>query len=549
VGEVILPALGAVKDGVKFMSIRTSDFLRRIPVQVSLNCHVVGYACPQPDLGDMLTAKAAVIKRAGAKTPLPHVGKLGEFNQFVKSWLKKNLTPLRPDADTSVDTWLDKTSYPLHRRNELKRKWDAVNSIHEPTRGHKLKRKKYFILKCFIKDETYPSFKHARGINSRSDEFKCAVGPIFKLIEQELFALKWFIKHVPVKNRPQWIVEALSGKGSRYASTDHTTFEASFVAEVMEACEFELYDYMTQALPEHDEFMELLREALLGVNHLVYKYFDVEIPSTRMSGEMNTSLGNGFTNLMLILFLYHKYGKPEPGAFVEGDDGLIAADWFPSKQDFTDLGFTVKMEVHESLSEASFCGLIFDPQDLVNVTDPLEVLATFGWTSNRYARSNDRTTLRLLRCKALSLAHQYPGCPILQSLSAYVLRCTKSFDVEKFVMHTHAYKNEWLRNEMLRCVDDNVPHRPVPSNTRLLVERKFGITIGVQLKWEAYFDGLDHIQTLVLPEFELLAPSDWSTYWSLYVQGRRRLDPTLEYPTGLPQTMSENLISLSRPEA
>lgn len=147
---------------------------------------------PHPDPSDRATMKAGVLKRFLMKPPKSDPAKRIRLRKFVANWLKNNLVPLSPDSDITVETWIEKTNYPRWRKEQLLDKWKKIVDRRDP---------KHFRVKSFMKDETYPEYKHARAINSRSDEFKTLVGPIFKLIEKELFKLDWFIKKVPVKDR------------------------------------------------------------------------------------------------------------------------------------------------------------------------------------------------------------------------------------------------------------------------------------------------------------------------------------------------------------
>lgn len=199
-GEVPLPKLGKPKDGTVLELIEGQDLSYRPPMLVDMGPHVVGVAVPHPDCADRDTMVAGAFKRFAAKPPPPDLALLRELEAFVDRWCVKNLTPLRPDSDTTVEHWLETANYPQWRKDQLKQKWSNVNSIWS--------KKKYLRCKSFMKDEVYATmeWKHARGINSRSDEYKCAVGPIFHLIEQELFKHPAFIKYVPVAERPNYIM-------------------------------------------------------------------------------------------------------------------------------------------------------------------------------------------------------------------------------------------------------------------------------------------------------------------------------------------------------
>ncbi len=158
------------------------------------------------------------------------------FDAFVQGWLHQHLTPLDPDTDVSVNTWLGGTNYPMWRRKQLA----AVYQKFLET-GYTLL---IYLVNMFVKDEQYSEYKHARCINSRSDEYKCIVGPYMKAIENVLYNRPEFIKHVPVALRPAYIRQHLEREGVNYVATDYTSFEALFTPELMAACEMRLYEYM-----------------------------------------------------------------------------------------------------------------------------------------------------------------------------------------------------------------------------------------------------------------------------------------------------------------
>lgn len=507
-GEVPLPKCPEVKIGTKFGRYLPWSPLKRSAVAASLGCHVVGAALPHPDPDDPLTLEAGVRKRFAFRPPEPKPGILEALRGFVRKFARKHLVPLAPDSDTTTATWLGSTPYPMWRREELMKKMEKCLTLEE----HHMR------CKSFMKDECYPEWKHARAINSRTDEFKCTVGPIFKLIEKEVFQLPWFIKKVPIHDRPKYILERLYVPGSKYMATDYTAFESLFTADLMKACEFELYDYMTSKLPQHEEFMRLVREVLAGKNTCDFKFFTVQVLATRMSGEMCTSLGNGWSNLMFMLFLTERKGGRAIGV-VEGDDGLFRVDGpAPTSEDFKDLGLVIKLEMHDELESASFCGLIFDREDLVNVANPLDELVSFGWCQSRYAQSSPKVKLMLLRCKALSLAHQYPGCPILSSLAQYGLRVTRSvrFYMRGFMERQGSHLSSWVREQYLSAISDEAKVRvvPPPMRTRLLVERQFGVTVAMQLAIEHHLDNLHELKPLNL---SMEWPAPWVDNWTYYV--------------------------------
>lgn len=495
-----------VDDKAKISNIKQTDVTIRQPEMVSLGPSVRGAAPPHPDSRDAKTMVDGIKKRFACKMPAPMSSlRRRKFRRFVKKWCNTNLTPLAADADCSVEAWLDKTEYPLHRKEILLRKNRKILDPHE---------ERYKLVKSFVKDETYPTFKHARAINSRTDEFKTLVGPIFKLIEKEVFAHSCFIKKIPVSQRPQYILDLLESEGCSYMATDFTSFEAHFV-ELMEDCEFIMYDYMVQHLPDGKQFMKLITEALLSENLCVFRACNVRVWRRRMSGEMCTSLGNGFTNLMLILYMFKLAGQPEPKCVVEGDDGLTRVEGnVPGEDIITELGLKLKLEIHENISEASFCGLIFDRDSKQIVTNPKYTMCHFGWTSAKYLKSSRMKKKELLRAKALSLCYQYPGCPILNRLGRKYVELTDglkhdlgnagTYWTERFNIE----KNFW---------GDTIPFEEPTDQTRKLAERIYSIDISKQLKIERYIDSITTIQELNCNEILDCMEPDWVLYSACYV--------------------------------
>ena len=87
-----------------------------------------------------------------------------------------------------------------------------------------------------------------------------------------------------------------------------------------------------------------------------------------MSGEMDTSLGNALVNLICIMYVLHSKGMSleEMKIIIEGDDSLFCTgDKDVTADDFKALGLSPKLESFDDPSDASFCGLIYDPRDLV----------------------------------------------------------------------------------------------------------------------------------------------------------------------------------------
>lgn len=502
---------------VKNCKIHVKEEISRPIVMASLGCHLKDAAMPHPDPSDPNTALVGALYRFGRDIPARNFP-AKEFSDFVRDFVVKNFIPLGPETDISVETWLSKTPYTLARKNELLKKSQDMQGDTYNLKTKDLK------VKSFVKDETYPEYKHARAINSRTDEFKVAVGPFFQAISDAVFALIYFIKKIPIAERPQNIIDAIQRDGHVIFTTDFTSFEAHFRKEIMEACEMILYEHMVKHHPDGKRFLALIKNAFYELDNVIEsKNFNMSVNGKRMSGEMNTSLGNGFSNLMFLLFLCFKSGATDVEARIEGDDGITSLKGTPpTVQQFEDFGLSIKLLQFNQLEHASFCGLVFDVDDRDNITDPMCVLANFGITTSRYAKSRKNVHMHLLRAKALSMAYEYRSCPILNSLAKKIVHLTRDYDVLSWLQKqgTHAfclYELEIIYNS-LDYFKKNGLGDPPKLKTRLLMETLYGLSVSDQLALEAYFDSWTTIQVIDHPLLEIYIPRVWSVYDETYSQ-------------------------------
>nr|WDS50660.1 MAG: nonstructural protein [Riboviria sp.] len=224
--------------------------------------------------------------------------KLRKFKRFVKRWCWTNLADDIFPHDEVFDfyEWINKTPYPKYRKQEL-------TEVYE--RG--LSRKPNKKVKAFIKDESYPDYKHVRGIYSRHDDYKCRVGPFFQKLGDIIFSKKWFIKKIPVNDRPKWIMDKFGNQHNIFC-TDFSQFEATFVDKLM-SVELIVYRFLLRKHPRHDEIIKTIVSGMTGKNNIQFYSWIMNVSCKRMSGEMNTSVSNGFMNLLLTHFLLRRSRK------------------------------------------------------------------------------------------------------------------------------------------------------------------------------------------------------------------------------------------------
>lgn len=479
-------------------------------VAVATGCELEGCARPQADPNDVEGTKKAVCKRGAMKPPQRCPQMMGRFYDFVRRWVRKNYLPIDPDYDFSIEAWLAKTHYPEWRKVQLKKDWENVSNPWH---------KKFTKIKGFVKDEAYDDWKYLRLINPRHDIFKCLVGPVFKAIEEVVFKNPVFVKGIPRDKWPEHIMERFISNYETLAN-DFEAYEAHATAEMQEA-EFIVYEYLLSRTMQNPSFVNLCRRVFGGDQEMYYKWFIVVMKAIRASGDQQTSLGNALINYLSNAFLAEELGSVILAIAVEGDDSI--SQWRgtkPTSEDFARLGLTAKVEVHASPETASFCGLIFDPVDRINIGDPLKMMAKLGWSPRCYMKSKRAKLNMLSKAKAYSMLYQFAGCPIISKMAQWVIRCTKHIDLRPLLNSGNL--NEYERENLVASMDAHkrlieVSKRQPKISTRMLMETKFGISIPRQLAIEQWFDEAKQLQPIPGERVIDIVPQSWVGYWDRYV--------------------------------
>jgi hypothetical protein len=475
------------------------------PMSIRLPWYISNHVMPRADSRDPLTIVAAVKKRIVNPLPIEmDYDAIAELGQFAREWMRNNLTPLPYDTDVSVEGWLAEARYPLWRKEELASLMPVYLT------------KQDFVCKSFIKDEAYSELKFGRTINPRSDKFKVFTGPIFHRIEKELFKLPCFVKYVPVSKRSEYVINRIFSPAANYFATDYTSFESSFTPAYLREVELPFYEYMTQNVRGQADWNEAVSH--LGMQQkLIFKHVTATTQGTRMSGDMCTSLGNGFANMILMLFAAHKLNLGETYACFEGDDGIgrFASGRLPDPDFFLKLGFRVKLITLTDPSQASFCGILADIESKQQITDIREALVEFGWAKKAYVGAKNKTLLALLRAKALSFKCLYPGCPILSFVARRIVHLTREIDHR--VVLNHRATDWWERMALTESFLTDIIFEEPTRRTRLLVEETQGISVELQLEIEA------RVMEMQLGSFDLESlrlPCLWRQMYDDYVTVR-----------------------------
>ncbi len=456
------------------------------------------YALPKCDPSDVPTAIEGIKKRNACILPQAREGVLERYKAFVQRFIEaRKIRPIPPDADLTEEAWLESKTYPENRKEQLR-----IARGHAPFR-YRVPAKQARA-KSFIKDEPYRCFKWPRLISSRPDAYKAWVGPVVSAMEKITFALPEFIKKVPANSRAALVVDVLEPLPGRLIATDYTSFEAVHVRELLYASVGVLYRHLTSRNPHARKIVNEHLRVRSGRQVLRFRDFTVRLGrAILLSGEMDTSLNNGWVNLTLMYFLASEraaaagqtFDLARQYGFFEGDDGLckFPEAWVPTTDDFASAGTICKVDLPDSLDTASFCGNIIDRSTATLVTDVTSWLGKFPFTSKRDANASPRRVLALRQSKAMSAAFQYNGCPVVSPVAWAFLRRFGVPD-RTFILNDVSF-DEYQREVALQALDfvSTHPERPVADSSRALVEKLYGIDAAEQLRLESLVPALPYL--------------------------------------------------------
>lgn len=496
---------------------------------------------------DPTTGKYGIWKRFGRSVPDVDKKALRGFRSFVRKYIRLNYLPLGENTDLSVPTWLDQTHYTQAQKDTLlfnyaimirghvedKEYWflsvlygqGTAEEACEHLRDHwadelvrvtsEWDHKKGLTCGMFRKLESYEMFKHARMINGPPKQLKLLFGPVCKAMESYVFHQEpAFIKVVPVEDRSQYINDMMSVPVGSYYATDYSAFEASFVPELIRSCEGQLYRYLTSNIHAVQETIDIVMSILTG-KRSCYGRVNKAVTSARMSGDMCTSLGNGFTNLMVAKYWAYLNGFEYCGV-VEGDDGLFRVpdvDLVPPKEFYEQLGFIIKLETVDKLNEGGFCKIFYAEDEPENLRDPIPVVVKAGWTTSRKKYGGSEVMKELARAKGNSLLCETPACPILGAMGLYLRRVTEGSSTAE--VETYWDYEKYRLSNLGKCIERAKLGPSIAQ--REFVERMWGVSIGHQIHIENYFDSLTSLHTLddpTLVNLCIIRMPDWHTVWN-----------------------------------
>jgi len=461
--------------------------------------------CPYvPDNNSILGKLMSTFKRL-LQLP-PEIKNYQEQKSFVRSLLHSCLYHLSPSTDLSYKTFRNELPHPEWRKKQLD---DA--SVKLPD----LSPKRIAMIKSFIKREMFEEPKYPRTINARCDAAKVKYGPMIRAIEKCFYdEMGYFAKHIDVAERPKMIKTRFQRFEHIYCS-DYSAFESHMTPQMMQICESQLYKFMMKHVPKGSKLATEYSAMLEGENTPQNKDLKVKVNGIRQSGEMSTSLGNGFTNMSLIIYmLWKKYGKPSLNdikfwnsfdLLIEGDDALIGynGQFELTEQDFASIGLTSKIEKHDSVETTRFCQIAFQCDDLENVGEIRRILKKTFFTIASGFKSQPHKLMKYMQAKARSLLYEFPACPIITSIGKCLLR--NSVGTEP------VWEDSWKHHPSLTEVNELLKTHKFTDRTRQFIARHQHISESTQKEIESIFDAIEKPGPINLDRFKLFNHKDYCT--------------------------------------
>lgn len=474
---------------------------RLVPMARSLLCGYSGACLYMAENRDSPTSLVGACKRFLNAPPSVDTDLMARARVFVEKWVKR--LPVLEKAP-SVAEWLEESNLPAWRRTEIaeaeaeyqlhKAEYDYYRDYYPgklpPSKFGAKKWKKFIGVTNFVKVEYNEGLKYSRNINARSNYMKARLGPWVHAMEKVIFALPSFIKYISMPDRPAAIIERCIRAGMNTIVCDYSCFETSFTKLVQDTFEQQVYKHMVPDLDFH-----AWMNCITSRNWVTGRGYSLETDCARMSGEMNTSLGNGITNLMMMEFAAEELGMHDLQGFVEGDDGLFSYSG-PSVDPsfFSKLGFRLT-HLDAQADTASFCGMVFDIESRSVVVDPFYCLAGSGFSNNAVG-ANARTIATLTAAKGLSIMFQYPNCPLMFSWGQRFYRTAMAsaglsdsqmrLSLHKYLLNSRRV-DSWERAKLLSACDAKTSP-DISVSSRLLFERLYHISPESQVLLERQFD-------------------------------------------------------------
>nr|WAK73595.1 RNA-dependent RNA polymerase [Phytophthora palustris tombus-like virus 1] len=424
--------------------------------------------------------------------------------------MEKQFRSVVKDCKTEFRTWHTKTlelDEAVLQLSDSKRKryLEAAKSLRErpwePSDAN---------IKMFVKADKLTGVlgeaKKPRAIQGRSPRHNLRFAQWMKPIEHALMVWKGrprgvertrvFAKGLNAKQRASLILRKCANfKNPLVISVDASSFDASVSVKHLRAMH-ELY----RAMNSDPEFAELLQTQLhnKGVTQHGHKY---EIDGNRMSGDVDTGIGNSILNYCIMAACMRAAGVKRWDLLCDGDDALLFmedgdCDFAIVSDCARGLGFSLTGDAasitHENYYDIEFCRArpVWCPGGWILCRNPWRAVACFGCT-HKFARVPFESYRRFLKGCAMCELHVSNELPMIGALAQEVYTRTRG----KAILGD---EERWRNSVRLNPTPSGVKPVKVHAITRAHIELGFGITVEEQRTYEASVK--ERVDSLSLPE-------------------------------------------------
>lgn len=353
---------------------------------------------------------------------LSYDSRLDFFTWFNNIFLEEYITPLEPGwtFETALSTWLDHS-----KRYTLKTKESLINlqkRMLSPGYEAKFHGKNDPLglqtINIFQKCENYPDIKEARAISPCSQEVKALLGGFIHLCDEHLIKTTNFFVKTMNPYKIQKKMREIASRWSCFMGSDYSSYEGSQDYDWLNNVELKLYKKLFANYPEVYDYFRLPYE---NGHYFYYKHRKIgHLYGKRMSGDMQTSIGNGITNASIWLYTAFKHNQGIE-FLVEGDDAFLCSDSPLDTTIVNSLGFDCKIDgPSHNYQDIMFLSMIC--VDKYSYANFYKILDKIGVVKSLYfsqAASSNRQSKKLedyLYTKAYCFLYMYPCTPILSTI-------------------------------------------------------------------------------------------------------------------------------------
>lgn len=365
---------------------------------------------------------------------------------------------------------------------------------------------KDFWVKMFIKKEKFDPLSKVnpdpRAIQYRGAKFCVALAQFLHPIEMKIYQIAFMGKGVPHSRN---IVKGLNSAARATLLVEKMSHFMDPVLIGLDASRWDKHVSREFLRLEHQVYLWfnpdpyfawLLSKQLInvGVSNKGLKYV---VQGRRMSGDMNTAVGNCVLMLIVLYAFLVSCALQKWDIIDDGDDSVVIIERrdldkvVAAVPDMVRFGLTMKIEsVADNIHQIEFCQskvIEYAPQRYKFVRSWTRVVSRSmsgcrHWEDPKYRA---RTLRAIGACElALNL-----GVPVLQSFAVMLMRNCPEEGIRLENVHSNLLHTAKKELRALGMSIDDIKPQPITIEARLSFSQAFGVSPSEQIRLEQRFDG------------------------------------------------------------